>query len=485
MAISNTLVWLTNFVTFNTTNNLTGTNFTVVPTNGPGAYLLGGYQITVSTNYDALGAALTQGAANTNFTFQVGANVTNAIAIQGAASTNESLLIGANGTNYTQQIGANGTNYTQSVGANVTNAIAIQGAANTNESLLIGGNGTNYTQQVGANATNFIFQVGQGNTNLSQTLAANGTNYTQSVGANVTNAIAIQGAANTNESLLIGANGTNAINALGNSTVANLTNSLDLLSGTLLGSAVHLADTNGIFVTGTIFSDTFYTNNGSGVYGVLGSPNRHFSFVAPYWHYTPGANPDSTNFTGSIIGVYTNSSTTASFAIVLGYSNLNLGTVGGSFDPLGSAATQGAASTNATARFGRSERDQRHREPGRGQHQRVAAHRRQRDKLHATGWCQRDKLHAADRRQQHEPVVRPRRRTRPTSHCSVGAHNVTNAIASQGAASTQLQRVAAHRRERDKLHDQRVAAGWREQHEPVVRPRSQPSTNEALRIGTN
>ena len=347
---------------FSVTNNISGgSNLTVTgASTGPPA--ITGYAISIPTNYDAPGAAIAQGAANTNFTLQTGTALTNditsasnaAVTAGGARGTNAALAQGAANTNdaaarvaaalgtVTNLVAAQGTANTNDAAARVaaalgtvTNLVAAQGTANTNFTLQTG---TALTNDIvvasnaavvagGARGTNAALAQGAANTNdaaarVSAALATVTNLITSAVGPGVMNLVVAQGAANTNDAA--------AQVKAALVVVTNLVNSqVTSESVTNLVVAQGTANTNFTLQTGTaLTNDIVAASNAAVVAGAARGTNAALAQGAL-----------NTNFTLQTGTALTNDIVAASNAAV----------VAGAARGTNAALAQGAANTNDAA----------------------------------------------------------------------------------------------------------------------------------------
>jgi len=241
------------------------------PTNAAGvSYASGrGY---ISTNYDALGAALAIGAANTNFSLAIGlaaTNYTDAVSNALAAQIGSVGISAATATNInnaaTGVIGTNGTSLTfkfSSTGTNVIQGLA-QTIANTSSNSVLGN-----AQTAINTASNSVFgsALTQINTTSNSVLGT-----AQSLINNSSNAVLVnaQTRINTSSNSVL-ANAQTAINASSNSVLATAQTRINTSSNSLAGLINAKANTNSPIIWTPLFFGPFQADTNNEATNVFG-----------------------------------------------------------------------------------------------------------------------------------------------------------------------------------------------------------------------
>jgi hypothetical protein len=311
-----------------------GGSSTGVGTNTP-VVVNSGSTIFIGTNYDALGAATTQGGANTNYSIQLATSGTNYANQVGSGATNYANNVAANGTNYANQLAANGTNYANTVSVNATNqasvvlnsvmstnlvknsvtnaqgtvsfgALTFTTSLNTHGNEVIDPNGDFYFNNsqylydssdssgtlgafLGVNSSGYPTWLFNGGslTNIAMSGVSNLNSAVTAIYTSITN----QSAANTNYANVVGANGTNYANTLaGNGT--NYANQM-AANGTNYANSVGSGATN--YANAVASNGTNYAN----VVGANGT-NYANNVAANGTNYANSVGSGATNYANAI-----------------------------------------------------------------------------------------------------------------------------------------------------------------------------------------
>lgn len=223
-----------------------------------------------------------------NFTLQVGQNVSNAITSGGGGASGTGI------TNFILAVGQNNTNYANGIGSNGTNFATTGFQSGSNLTMTVGQNGTNFGTAGFQTASNFTLTVGANTTNAATGFFQTGSNLTFSLGVNASNNDVVTFQSASNMAAQVGL-------ALTNNLVA-ATNGLARQTNGVFAGTLTVSNGSGLFfnqqglahnstVTGTFIEhvQSYLGSNNTAVFAFGDDGSGNFDYEVPWDKPAPSA----------------------------------------------------------------------------------------------------------------------------------------------------------------------------------------------------